>query len=90
MASRWRKIHFISIITSMCGCVLGHFSRVLLFVTICMIVCQAPLSMAFSMQEYWSGLPCPPPEGLPDPRIKLLSPVSPALQANSLPTEPPL
>ena len=89
MASRWRKICSISIITSVCGCMLGHFSQVLLFATICMIACQAPLSMAFSMQEHWSGLPCPLPEGLPDPRIKLSYPTSPALQANSLPSEPP-
>ena len=42
---------------------------------------QAPLSMEFSRQEYWSGLPLPPPEDLPDPGIK---PGSPALQADSL------
>ena len=42
--------------------------------------------MGFSRQEYWSGLPCPPPEDLPDPGIK---PASPVLQADSLPTEPP-
>ena len=39
----------------------------------------APLSMGFSRQEYWSGLPCPPPGGLPDPGIKHVPPVSPAL-----------
>ena len=49
---------------------------------------QAPLSMGFSRQEYWSGLPCPPPGDLLDPRIKPVSPASPALQADSLPTEP--
>ena len=42
--------------------------------------------MGFSRQEYWSGLPFPPPGDLPDPRIK---PRSPALQANSLLSEPP-
>ena len=47
---------------------------------------QAPLSMEFSRQEYWSGLPCPPPEDLPNPGIK---PKSPALQTDSLPSEPP-
>ena len=47
---------------------------------------QAPLSMGFSRQEYWSGLPFPFPGGLLDPRIK---PGSPALQADSIPTEPP-
>ena len=47
-----------------------------LFVTPWTVACQAPVSMGFSRQEYWSGLPCPPPEDLPDPRIK---PESPAL-----------
>ena len=47
---------------------------------------QAPLSMGFSRQEYWSGLPCPPPGDLPDPEIK---PRSPALQVDSLPSKPP-
>ena len=45
---------------------------------------QAPLSMGFSRQEYWSGLPFPSPGDLPDPGIK---PRSPALQADDLPTE---
>ena len=48
------------------------------------IACQAPLFMEFSRQEYWSGLPFPSPEDLPDPGIK---PWSPALQADSLPFE---
>ena len=47
---------------------------------------QAPLSMGFSRQEYWSGLPCPPPGDLPDPGIE---PRSSALQAHSSPAEPP-
>ena len=48
---------------------------------------QAPLLMGFSRQEYWSGLPCLPPGDLPNPEIKPASPVSPALQVDSLPTE---
>jgi len=44
--------------------------------------------MGFSWQKYWSGLPFPPPGDILDPRIKPESPVSPALQADSLPTEP--
>ena len=48
------------------------------------VACQAPLSMAFSRQEYWSGLPFPSPGDLPDLRIE---PGSFALQADSLPTE---
>ena len=47
---------------------------------------QAPMSMGFSRQEYWSGLPFPPPGDLPDPGIK---PRSPALQADALTSEPP-
>ena len=47
---------------------------------------QAPLSMGFSRQEYWSGLPFPSPGNLPNPGIK---PRSPAVQADSLPTELP-
>ena len=42
-------------------CVLGHFSRVRLCVTPWTIARQAPLSMGFSRQEFWNGLPCPPP-----------------------------
>ena len=47
---------------------------------------QVPLSMGFSRPEYWSGLPSPSPGDLPDPGIELRSP---ALQADSLPSEPP-
>ena len=50
------------------------------------VACLAPLSMEFSRQEYWSGLPFPSPEDLPDPGIE---PRSPILQADSLPSEPP-
>ena len=49
------------------------------------VVSQAPLSMGFSKQEYWSGLPCPPTGGLPDPKI---GPRSPTVQADSLPSKP--
>ena len=45
--------------------------------------------MDFSRQEYWRGLPCPPPEDLPDPGIELASPASHALQTDFLPSEPP-
>ena len=49
---------------------------------------QVPLSMSFSRQEYWSGLPFPPPEDLPDPGIESMSSASPALKVGSLPAEP--
>ena len=61
------------------------FSRVQLFVTPWTVACQAPLSMGFSRQEYWSGLPFPSPGDLSKPEIE---PGSPAFQANSLPHEP--
>ena len=48
-------------------------------VTLWTIACQASLSMGFSRQEYWSGLPCPPPGDLHDPEIKPTSVMSPAL-----------
>ena len=51
-----------------------HFSRVLLFATPWTVARQAPLSMGFSRQEYWSGLPSPIPGDLPDPGIELKSP----------------
>ena len=61
------------------ACVLSHFSRVQLFATLWTVAHQDPLSMGFSRQEYWSGLPCPPPGDLPDPGIKPASFMSPAL-----------
>ena len=63
-----------------CVCVHAKWlSRVQLFVTLWTVACQAPLSMGFSRQEYWSGLPCPPPGDLSDTGIKLASLTSPAL-----------
>ena len=59
-------------------------SRVRLFAALWTVAYQAPLSMGFSRQEYWSGLPFPSPGDLPNPGIE---PGSPALQADSLPTE---
>ena len=56
--------------------VLGHFSCIHFFATLWTVAFQAPLSMGFSSQEYWSGLPYPSPRDLPDPGIK---PESPAL-----------
>ena len=50
-------------------------SCVLLFATLWIVAYQAPLSMKFSRQEYWDGLPFPPPGDLPDPGIKPESPV---------------
>ena len=61
-------------------------SRVRLFVTPWTVAHQAPPSMEFSRQEYWSGVPFPSPGDLPDPGIK---PRSPALQADAFWSEPP-
>ena len=68
-------------------CVLSRFSRVQLFASPWTVALLAPLSMGFSRQEYWSGLPCPLPGGggHPDLGIEPLSPGTPALQADSLP-----
>ena len=62
-------------------------SYVQLFAALWTVTHQAPLSMEFSRQEYWSGLPCPRRGDLPDPGIEPVSPGSPALQADSLPLQ---
>ena len=59
--------------------VLIHFSRVQVCAMLWTAVRQAPLSMGFSGQEYWSGLPCPPPGDLPDPEIEPMSVIFPTL-----------
>ena len=63
--------------------VLSRFSRVQLFVMLWTVAHQAPLSMGFSRQEYWSGLPCSPPGDLPDPGIEPASLMSPALAGST-------
>ena len=73
----------------MCMCVCGSVtcsSRVQLFVTPWTVARQAPLSTGFPRQEYWRGLPFPPPGDLPDPGI---NPTSPALAGRFFTTEPP-
>ena len=69
----------------LCVCMLSHFSHVQLFAMPWTVARQTPLSMGFSRQVYWSGLPCPPPGNLPNPGIE---PRSPTLQADCLPAEP--
>ena len=61
------------------ACVLSHFSCVWLCATLLTVACQAPLSMGFSRQEYWSGLLCPPPGDLPSPGFEPASLTSLAL-----------
>ena len=65
---------------------LSHFSHVQFFETVAR---QAPLSMGFSRQEYWSGLPFPSPGGLPNPETEPTSPVAPELAGGFFTTEPP-
>ena len=60
-------------------CILSSFSSVQFFATLWTVACHASLSMGFSRQEYWSGLVCPSPENLPNPRIELMSVMSPEL-----------
>ena len=71
-------------------CVLSHFGRVQLIVSPWTAARRAPLSVGFSRQEYWNGLPCPPPGDLPNPRIKPVSLLSNLhWQAGALPLAPP-
>ena len=63
----------------MVACVLSHFNHVRVSETPWTIAHQAPQSVEFPRQEYWNGLPCPPPGDLPDPRIKPASLMSLAL-----------
>ena len=85
------KTKGISLKTLTCICTtwkvkVKSLSRVRLFATLWTVAYQASLSMGFSRQEYWSGLPFPSPGDLPDPGIK---PGSPALEADALTSEPP-
>ena len=68
---------------------LRRFSHVRLTVTPWTAACQAPLSMEFSRQEYWSGLPCPLSGDLPNPGIEPMPLVSPALAGGFFTTGPP-
>ena len=60
-------------------CVISSFSHVRHFATQWTVALQASLSMAFSRQECWSWLPCPPPGDLPDPEVKPASLTAPTL-----------
>ena len=65
------------------ACMLSCFSCVRLFATLWTVACQAPLSMGFSREDYWSGWPLPSPGDLPHPGIEPMPPEAPALQADS-------
>ena len=72
---------------------MGNCVRAQLCSTLCdpmyCVACQAPLSMRFLRQEYWSGLPLLPPGDLPDPGMEPMSLVSPAMAGRFFTTEPP-
>ena len=63
-------------------------SPVQLFLTLWTVAHQPPVSMGFSRQEYWSGLPCPPPGDVPYPGVEPVSPTSPAVAGGFFTTEP--
>ena len=79
----FRRSYFVStsfnVIFPLVLLLLNHFSHIQLLATPWTIACQAPLSIGFSRQEYWSGLTCPPPGNLPNKGIKPASLTSPAL-----------
>ena len=74
---------------SLCARTLSHFSRVRLFATPWTTARQAPLSVGFSQQEYWSGLPFPTPGYLPHPGIIPTTLTSLAMAGRFFTTEPP-
>ena len=78
----WRYIMYMYMCVCISACS-SRFSHVRFFVTPWTVARQTPLSMRFSRQEYWSGLPCPPLGDLPDPGIETAAPAAPALQADS-------
>ena len=91
MVKAWRQLQWPAVceqIDKLCYIqtvvVVYLLSCVGLSVTPWTVACQAPLSMEFPKQEYWSGLPFSPPGGLSDPRIEPTSPAAPALQVDSL------
>ena len=75
-----------ALLASLQGNAVKSLSHVRLFATLWTVAYQAPPSMGFSRQDCWSGLPFPSPGHLPDPGIEL---GSPALQADTLLSEPP-
>ena len=82
------KYHMISLM--LCCAVLCLVAQS--FPTLCEpvgLACQVPLSMGFSRQQYWSGLPCLLPGNLPNPEIEPASPASPSLAGRFFTTEPP-
>ena len=87
--SSWFRAHIAQAIYQIVNWISSHCVKLFTHIaTPWSVAHQAPLSMEFSRQEYWSVLPFPSPGDLIDSGIEVLSPVSPAMQADSLPTEP--
>ena len=82
--TEWEKISADNMTNK--GLVVKSLSRIRLFATPWTVAYQAPQSMEFSRQEYWSGLPFPSPGDIPEPGIE---PRSPTFQADALTSEPP-
>ena len=82
-----QAVTFFHGVNTFCAYMLSCFSHLQLFVTLWTVACQTPMSMGLSRQEYWSGLPFPPPGELLNPGIE--SPVAPALAGGFFTTEPP-
>ena len=82
--TEWEKISADNMTNK--GLVVKSLSRIRLFATPWTVAYQAPQSMEFSRQEYWSGLPFPSPGDIPEPGIE---PRSPTFQADTLTSEPP-
>ena len=82
----WITLLYVCVCVCVSVCLLSHIQ---LFVTQWTVARQAPLSMEFSRQEYWSGLLFSPPGDLPNPGIKPTSLVSPTLAGGFFTTEPP-
>ena len=77
--------HHVCVCVCVCVCMsVCVCAQLCFFETPCTVAHQAVLSMGFPRQEYWTGLPFPPPGDFPDPGIKPASPMSPALQVDSL------
>ena len=84
-ATCWDKLRIGKTVNISCVYVLSHFGHLRLFVTLWTVACQTLLSMGFSRQEYWSGLPFPSPGDFPNTEMEPRSPAVPSFQTGSLP-----
>ena len=82
-------VHYGKCFQHVCCVCVRALSHVWPFATLWTVAHQTPLSMGFSRQEYWSGLPFPSPGDLPNPEMEPASPVSPALAGGFFTAEPP-